>query len=90
MEKGDTLFKNTATNEVCLVLLSGMANVNTQSEEFKNIGKRMYVFEKIPPYSVYIPSGDYYAVEALTDIEIAVCQAPGKGSYSARLIDQIR
>ncbi len=91
MKKGNTLFKHTATNEVCLVLLSGVANVNTHYEEFKNIGKRMNVFERIPPYSVYIPSDDHYAVEALTDIEIAVCQAPGKGTYAARLIgpDQV-
>jgi 5-deoxy-glucuronate isomerase len=46
----------------------------------------MNVFEKTPPYSVYVPNGDRYEVQALTDLELAVCSAPGKGSYDARLI----
>jgi 5-deoxy-glucuronate isomerase len=46
----------------------------------------MNVFEKTPPYSVYVPNGDRYEVQALTDLELAVCSAPGNGSYGARLI----
>lgn len=86
LNKGDKLNKITGHNEVCLVLLSGMANVKTSSEEFREIGKRMTVFEQIPPYSVYIPNGDLFNVEALTELTLAICLAPGKGNYSARLI----
>lgn len=86
MKKGSTISEKTVDNEVCLVFLSGKGNVKTQQEEFKNIGERMNVFEKTPPYSVYIPNDDHYAVEALTDVALAVCQAPGKGTYHARLI----
>lgn len=86
IKKGRTISENTGDNEVCLVLLSGKANVKTQLEEFNDIGERMDVFEKIPPYSVYIPNEDNYVVEALTDVMIAVCKAPGKGSFPARLI----
>lgn len=85
-KKGEKINKNTGDNEVCLVLLTGIANIKTNGEVFLNIGKRMSVFEKIPPYSVYVPNNDYYHIEALTDMELAVCLAPGKGNYPARLI----
>lgn len=86
LEAGSTLKKKTNNQEVCLVLLSGTADVQTMEESFKNIGKRMSVFEKIPPYSVYIPNDDSYEVRAISDMKLAVCSAPGKGSYQARLI----
>lgn len=86
LKQGQQLEKKTGNNEVCLVLLSGKANVKTHKKTFNEIGKRMSVFEKIPPYSVYVPNNDYYSIEALTDIEIAVCLAPGKSNYQARLI----
>jgi 5-deoxy-glucuronate isomerase len=31
-------------------------------------------------------TGDFYEVEAVTDLELAVCSAPGKGTHPARLI----
>ncbi|WP_242143095.1 MULTISPECIES: 5-deoxy-glucuronate isomerase [unclassified Bacillus cereus group] len=86
LKQGETLQEVTNDKEVCLVLLSGKANVATKEESFENIGKRMSVFEKIPPYSVYVPNQDQFHVEALTDLELAVCLAPGKGTYKARLI----
>lgn len=86
LEKGQKITEYTNSNEVCLVLLSGKVNVNTKNEQFANIGKRMSVFEKIRPFSVYVPNNDRYTVEALTDVEMAVCEAPGKGKHEARLI----
>ncbi|WP_028987028.1 5-deoxy-glucuronate isomerase [Thermicanus aegyptius] len=86
LRRGQRLHRETGERETCLVLLSGKANVTAGRQTWTNIGKRMDVFEKIPPYSVYVPSGDCYEVEALTDLELAVCSAPGKGSYPARLI----
>jgi 5-deoxy-glucuronate isomerase len=86
LAKGQTVSKETGGREVCLVLLTGLADVSTSREEWRSIGKRMSVFEQTPPYSVYIPSGDRYEVRALTDAEIAVCSAPGRGGHAARLI----
>lgn len=86
LEEGDSLEKQTGEQEVCLVLLSGKANVSTTNEEFLDIGERMSVFEEIPPYSVYVPNDDKYTIKALTPLKIAVCAAPGKGTYKARLI----
>jgi len=86
LEKGKKLERQTENSEVCLVLLTGIATIKTNNEHFQNLGKRMSVFEKIPPYSVYVPNEDAFLVEALTDVELAVCSAPGKGNYPARLI----
>jgi len=83
---GQSLRRVTGEQEVCLVLLSGRADVITLQATWNNIGKRMSVFERIPPYSVYVPNGDEYEITALTDVEVAICVAPGKGSYPARLI----
>jgi 5-deoxy-glucuronate isomerase len=86
LEKGKMLEQQTADQEVVIVLLLGKANVATSKASWENIGKRMDVFEKTPAYSVYVPNDDTFKVEALTELEIAVCKAPGKGTYEARLI----
>ncbi|MDQ0902655.1 MULTISPECIES: 5-deoxy-glucuronate isomerase [unclassified Paenibacillus] len=91
LAEGQSLSRETAGLEVCLVLLSGKADVATKQAEWKNIGQRMNVFEKIPPYSVYVPNDDRYEVTALTAVELAICTAPGAGNHKARLIapDQV-
>ncbi|GGE13363.1 5-deoxy-glucuronate isomerase [Marinithermofilum abyssi] len=86
LQEGQTLKRETGDQEVCVVLLAGKSHITTQNEKWENIGQRMNVFEKTPPYSVYIPTGDFYEVEAVTDLELAVCSAPGKGTHPARLI----
>lgn len=86
LEEGETFTKETGNNEVAVVLLSGRANAKTNEKEWGNIGDRMSVFEKKPAYAVYAPNDDTIEIEALTDLEFAVCSAPGKGTHAARLI----
>ncbi|KIL41275.1 5-deoxyglucuronate isomerase [Gordoniibacillus kamchatkensis] len=86
MTEGQTVSRETGDREVCLVLLSGRADVATKSELWQGIGQRMSVFEKTPPYSVYVPNADRYEIRALTALEVAVCKAPGRGNHPARLI----
>ncbi|WP_281658614.1 5-deoxy-glucuronate isomerase [Halobacillus sp. Cin3] len=86
LKKGEELEKNTEDREVCLVLLSGRADVATNHQSFENIGERMDVFEWIPPYSVYLPPKERYHIQARTDLEVAVCSAPSNGNYEPRLI----
>jgi len=86
LSEGQSLAQETGSREVCLVLLSGVADVATSTEQWRGIGGRMSVFEQTPPYSVYVPSGDRYRVEARTALELAVCSAPGSGGHPARLI----
>ncbi|MNZ88348.1 5-deoxy-glucuronate isomerase [compost metagenome] len=86
LRAGESLKRETKDREVCLVLLRGLGSVSTSKGSWKEIGRRMSVFEKIPPYSVYVPSSDHYDFQALTDVELAICSAPGKGGHEARLI----
>ncbi len=86
LQAGDTLNRSTEGNEICLVLLAGKANVRADGQLFTDIGERMSVFEDMPPYAVYIPAGGRYEVTALTELELAVCLAPGTGKYGPRLI----
>ncbi|MCY7616854.1 5-deoxy-glucuronate isomerase [Bacillus pumilus] len=86
LSKGETLHRKTGDREVCLVILSGKLHLTTTTEKWENIGERMNIFKKIPPYSVYVPNDDIFHIEATTDVEIAICSAPGKGTYKARLI----
>lgn len=86
LQPGQSLKRETGANEVCLVLLSGLAHAATSEQQWERIGERMSVFEQKPPYAVYVPSGDRYELTAETEVELAVCVAPGKGSYPARLI----
>lgn len=86
LKAGQSISFNTLGREYCLVLVAGFASIKTTHEEFLNIGQRMSPFERIPPYSVYVPHHDNVHVTAETDLELAVCSAPGFGKLPARLI----
>jgi 5-deoxy-glucuronate isomerase len=86
LAKGQRFENDSKDQEVCLVLLSGRANVVCGEYRFENIGERMDIFEQIPPYAVYMPNKTHYSVEAATDLELAVCAAPGHGHHAPRLI----
>tara|TARA_R110001599_G_scaffold61252_2_gene170145 strand:+ start:36286 stop:37131 length:846 start_codon:yes stop_codon:yes gene_type:complete len=86
LKAGESITIETATDEVCAVILSGKANANTKLEAWKDIGDRMSVFDQKAPYSVYSPAQDEIRIEAITDVEVAFCKAPGKGGFKAKLI----
>jgi 5-deoxy-glucuronate isomerase len=86
LRKGQTWTRKTEEMEACVVLLSGLADAATSRLVLDNIGGRMSIFEGTPPYSVYVPSYDTVTMTARTDLEFAVCLAPGRGDYPTRLI----
>src|SRR6056300_1732190 len=86
LKAGQTLKQLTEGNEVCVVLVTGKADVSTENESWTDLGDRMNVFERKAPYAVYVPPSDQFEVTANTDCEIALCRAPAKGEYPARLI----
>ena len=92
LRSGESLKQLTGIREVCLVLVSGKANFKTIHNSWKNLGERLTIFgiesfaKGTPPSALYIPDHDEFVVEALTDIELAVCSAPGLGNFPARLI----
>jgi 5-deoxy-glucuronate isomerase len=86
LSAGQSLKQNTGDREVCLVLVGGRASIKTQTLELEDIGDRMSPFERKKPHAVYVPSQDFFEVIATTDLELAVCRAPGRGRVAARHI----
>lgn len=72
--------------ETCLVLVAGRASVESSGESWPAIDNRDSPFADAPPWSVYLPRGHGYRVRAETDLELAVCTAPGGGDHRPRLI----
>ena len=68
------------------MLFTGKANIKSRDESWDNLGERVSVFAETPgeewkpPDAVYVPNDDRFEIEALTDLERAVCTAPGKGN----------
>ncbi|MFC1234149.1 5-deoxy-glucuronate isomerase [Vibrio sp. F74] len=86
MNAKQTLKIEASKSETCVVIISGKATIKTDSELFENIGERMCPFERIKPYAVYIANDEAYTIRAETELEIAICTAPGKGNHKTRLI----
>jgi len=83
---GDQVDGQSHDRETCLVLVSGRGEVWAGSESFGTIGERMLPFEG-KPHSVYLPAGTAWKLLAETDVELAVCTAPGKlNQQKARVI----
>lgn len=82
---GETLPVNAGDKELCLVLLSGRVDVKGEAPgqgafNWDNIGDRHSVFEDKSPFATYLPPGSQAQVVALSDVQIAVCAAPGSAS----------
>jgi 5-deoxy-glucuronate isomerase len=85
LKAGEEAGGNPKERELCLVLISGKARASVDNEDFGMIGERMDPFEG-PPWSVYAPPLAHWRIKAETEVELAVCSAPGKGGIKARLI----
>lgn len=86
LKAGESLTLPSDDRERCLVLVAGLASVKAADHFFYRIGQRMSPFERIPAYSVYLPHHTEAKVTAETDLELAVCSAPGFGELPVRLI----
>jgi 5-deoxy-glucuronate isomerase len=72
--------------EICLVIVSGAARVTVGGVVFEYVGGRNSPFVDAAPGAVYVPMASDFVVEALSDLELAVCSAPGAAGYAPRLI----
>lgn len=86
LQPGQTLELAASDKELCLVLLSGKADISAGSEQFFGVGERMSVFEDKAPHAVYVPNGVDVSLTATTAVELAVCAAPGHGNHATRWI----
>ncbi len=86
---GTAIDRATDHFEVCLVVLGGACRVESEGESWELAGRRD-VFEG-PPWSVYLPPGRRYRVEARQDLELAVSGAVAEAGARARAIppDQV-
>ncbi|TJW40009.1 MAG: 5-deoxy-glucuronate isomerase, partial [Mesorhizobium sp.] len=76
LRPGETVSGQTASREVCLVFVTGKGKATAGSNDLGLLGERMSPFEG-KPWSVYVPQGSDWSVTADTDLELAVCSAPG-------------
>ncbi|MCP4008842.1 MAG: 5-deoxy-glucuronate isomerase [Proteobacteria bacterium] len=86
LDKGDSIKQLSDDREVILVLVEGKAEIAAGDSNFGELGDRMSVFERTPPHCVYVPNAVSWTVNPTTRCVLAVCSAPGKGNYPARII----
>lgn len=84
---GNAWSGRTGRQEVCLVLLSGLASISWAPGQptHVRIGPRRDVFSDYP-HAVYLPPGTAFELRAGRPTEIAVCQSPASERYPARVI----
>lgn len=86
LSAGEAAGRAADDRETCLVFVSGKGEVFASGKSLGVIGERMSPFEGAP-WSVYLPQGVEWSVRATTDVELAVCSAPGLGgSLPVRVI----
>jgi 5-deoxy-glucuronate isomerase len=78
LKPGENASGKTGDREVCLVFVTGKGAATAGGQDLGLLGARMTPFEG-KPWSVYIPEGSDWSVTADTDLELAVCSAPGLG-----------
>lgn len=83
---GQTLSGNTEDRETALILLSGRATITAAGRAWTNIGSRKDVWERVPPYTLLLPPGVPYTVQAVGPLHIAIAAAPADGGLAPRLI----
>ncbi len=85
LKAGETISAETGERENCLVWISGSAKAKAGAEDLGTLGGRKSPFEGAPD-ALYVPMGSNWSVTAETDLELAVCSAPGGGDYKVKRI----
>jgi 5-deoxy-glucuronate isomerase len=75
---GQELAGGEADRETCIVALSGSARIAVNGEGLGLVGGRGSVFEDAAPGAVYVPAGARFSIVAATEVEVALCSAPGR------------
>jgi 5-deoxy-glucuronate isomerase len=86
LEAGQRFEGGDPARETCVVVMSGKAAVTVAGQDFGEVGGRASVFEDAAPGAVYAPAGAAFSVTAVTDVELALCSAPGQPGGRGRLI----
>ena len=86
LRAGERIAEMTGDREVILVMVEGKASIQAAGRDWGTLGDRMDVFETTPPHCLYLPHGQDWTADAVTDCAIAICSAPGRGGHEARRI----
>lgn len=84
---GDAAGEWSDDREVLLVLVAGRAIIRVGGESLGELGERLDIFDRVKPWSVYLPNETEWSVEAKTACTLAVCHAPGAGNHPVRVIE---
>ena len=76
LKAGEVATGESADRETCLVLVAGKARISVDGEDFGELGERMTPFEG-QPNAVYVPKGSRWQATATSDLDLAICSAPG-------------
>jgi 5-deoxy-glucuronate isomerase len=87
LEANEVVHVLEASREVCIVVLAGAVDIETDAARWSSLGSRDSVFEDSAPYAVYLPPGTRAAVRANRRAEVGVASAPATGKHAARLIE---
>lgn len=83
---GQSVSGGEAGREACLVILKGTADISIGTHRFEHVGARASVFEDAAPGAAYAPAGTRFTVTARSQVELAVCSAPGEPGGTPRVI----
>ncbi len=84
LSPGETVSFSDTSNELCVVVLSGIVTASSEGYDWKEIGGRMSVFEDAAPYAVYLPPGAKVTVTSKTESELGVAGGPADGSAACQ------
>lgn len=84
-KKGDEYTFNSSDYEIGLVILTGKCNVKVDETIFNSLGARRNVFDG-NAYAVYIPNDKSVRIEALEDVEVAICKTKVKTEEDVKLV----
>jgi hypothetical protein len=85
LQPGGSHSGHTGGDEVVIVVIGGTVTVSSSAGTWEHIGERPDPFAGLP-YAAYLPPQTDYEVRARSAAEVALCAAPVREAYPARLI----
>lgn len=86
LERGERLEWASQEREACVVLLSGRADVRACEHQWTDIGARRHLFDGGRPHALYLSRETSLSLLARSELELAICTAPGRTPRPPRLI----
>ena len=83
---GQRLARETGDTEQLLVLITGRMRATANGDDQGSLGQRMTLWDRAKAKALYVPNESSWDVTADTDLELAICAAPGSGGHDVRAI----